>query len=97
MKCVKCNGEMYLRVSKTGDLFWGCGNYPRCTNTKRYVDPAANTFNFKHTPEQEAIIDHVRTNKKNLVINAVAGSVRLLQSWRLWVLCLKMLRPYSGF
>ena len=35
--CDKCGSQMVLRKSKYGK-FWGCSNYPRCKNTKRYVD-----------------------------------------------------------
>ncbi|MBL0332617.1 MAG: type I DNA topoisomerase [Chlorobiota bacterium] len=33
--CNKCGGEMIKRNSKLGNEFYGCKNYPECTNTKQ--------------------------------------------------------------
>ncbi len=36
--CPKCGTQMVLRTAKRGDQkgeeFWGCGNYPKCRETK---------------------------------------------------------------
>ena len=28
--CPKCNGEVIERKSRTGKIFYGCNNYPKC-------------------------------------------------------------------
>jgi len=33
--CPRCGGDLILRESKDGKLFYGCSNYPRCKFTKR--------------------------------------------------------------
>lgn len=35
--CPRCGGELVLRKSKSGNEFYGCSNYPKCTFTK-HVD-----------------------------------------------------------
>jgi DNA helicase-2/ATP-dependent DNA helicase PcrA len=77
MKCKDCGAEMLLRSRKSDDaLFWGCSNYPACKGITRYVEEEileAVESAFRPTPEQQAVFDHMQ-NKKNLIIQAVAGS-----------------------
>jgi DNA topoisomerase-1 len=31
MKCPKCGGDIVIKKSRRGKMFFGCGNYPKCT------------------------------------------------------------------
>lgn len=33
IRCNTCDGDMILKVSSANKLFFGCSNYPECTNT----------------------------------------------------------------
>ena len=33
--CPRCGGQLVLRHSKDGNMFYGCSNYPKCTFTKK--------------------------------------------------------------
>ena len=33
--CPRCGGKLVLRTSKSGNKFYGCENYPKCTFTKK--------------------------------------------------------------
>ena len=33
--CPRCGGELVLRQSRTGSMFYGCSNYPKCKFIKK--------------------------------------------------------------
>lgn len=35
-KCPDCNGNLHIRRSYVGNLFYGCSNYPNCKYTKPF-------------------------------------------------------------
>ena len=41
IKCPECDHDMFLKTSKKGKKFWGCGNYPTCNCMAQNMDGKA--------------------------------------------------------
>lgn len=52
--CPKCNGPMVSRANaKTGQRFWGCKAYPKCTGTRNTDGEAPTRENSQRRPDRE--------------------------------------------
>lgn len=83
VRCSKCGCLMVLRSRKSdGARFFGCSNYPRCTNVLPFEQASKIVVEkkeeqkkeFKPSAYQQRIFDWVQGDGKSLVVEALAGS-----------------------
>lgn len=60
-QCPKCGGQMHIKPTRVGGVFWSCMSFPRCKGG-RSVDETEGRY-FKE------VLKAVPANKNNLVIN----------------------------
>jgi len=92
--CPNCGGQMRLINSRTGNIFWGCMLYPKCTGTrateKTKVFGEAETILDSYIPkdqpskrqtERVSLVAHADLEKLAQVAIKQLGTSKRVESW----------------
>lgn len=86
VQCPKCGGQMKLKPTRDGGVFWGCLSYPRCRGNRNVDDVDDEIFKqvlTNHGQGNESVIENTQRNFNELAELGIKqlGSLEAILKW----------------
>lgn len=71
IQCPKCGGQMQIKPTRIGGVFWGCMSFPRCKGSRSVDETEVQHF--------KKVLENLPDDQNNFVINTGLNYIELYE------------------